>query len=67
MDQPKWTWQELLTFQIQRSFDRQVVVSSRVFPYDGVSHSMLAGIDPENRERIPAWRLSVIVELPMPG
>jgi len=51
VDQPKWTWKELVNFEIRQSFARQVVVSSRVFPYDGVSHSVLANIDPEFLKR----------------
>jgi len=47
LNQPKWTWSDLVNFEIQSATERQPVVNSRVFPYEDVTHPMLANIDPE--------------------
>jgi len=51
LNQPTWTWGELVDFEIQSSSERQAAVNSRVFPYEGASHQMLDGVDPEYLQR----------------
>lgn len=47
LNQPEWAWKELLDFEIDRTRTWVTGIASRVFPYEGVEHPILEGVDPE--------------------
>jgi len=49
--QDKWSRKELVDFRVSRGGGWLDGPSSRVFPYEGVDHSILAGVDPECLKR----------------
>ncbi len=51
LNHSKWVWAELVDFQVTRHRDWINGVSSRVFPYEGVKHPMLSGVNPECLKR----------------
>ena len=51
LNQPKWTWKELVDFEINRWRNWLNGVSSRVFRYEGIETSILSGVDPEHLKR----------------
>jgi len=51
VDRAKWTWDELLDFDAISKRSMLDGPASRAFPYRGVEHQLLAGVDRENLKR----------------